>query len=550
MTPGLKDKARELAATVRLALQVGWKTGMLPHVLPRGLGVLSGTLLGQRSDPSTLYRLQAVIQPDKVALQWRHRTYTFAQMHDEIARMASGLRACGVAPGDSVLLMLKNRPEFIFAQPAMSRMGAAGVSISWRSTPHELAYAARHSRAQALLFDAEVADTVRQAASECGMPRHRMFSVSGASRGFPSYELLLSTRNDPGPAAADHAAVIVYTSGTTGRPKAAVRKFPRDVVQGTLNLLKAAPLRTDDVHLAVLPFYHSTAFAFTSFSHLVGAKVVILDEFTPEGFLSAVQGHRITQTAVVPTLLHRVCKLGDAVVRSYDTSSLRAIITAGAPLSGPLAVQVMDLLGDVLYNFYGATETGLNTVATPADLRRAPGTIGRLVPGNEIRLLDERGEPVPQGEVGELYARSGLMVSGYLGDEEATRASQRDGFFSVGDLARVDEHGCYHLVGRKRDMIISGGVNVYPAEVEAVLEAHPAVAEAAVVGVADEEWGERVRAFVVLREGPPGGQEAAQLEAFCRERLMGPKRPRDYILLESLPRNPTGKVLKNELRAR
>jgi fatty-acyl-CoA synthase len=251
---------------------------------------------------------------------------------------------------------------------------------------------------------------------------------------------------------------------------------------------------------------------------------------------------------VVPTLLHRVCRLGVDVVRSYDTRSLRAIITAGAPLSAPLACEAMDLLGDILYNFYGATETGLNTMACPADLRRSPGTIGRLVPGNEIRLLDDDGKPVAPGEVGELYARSGLMVSGYLGDEASTRAAQRDGFFSVGDLARVDARGCFHIEGRKRDMIISGGVNVYPSEVEAVIESHPSVAEAAVVGVADEEWGEKVRAFVVLKDGAEADQTIAKIDAYCRGQLMGPKLPREFVVIEALPRNPTGKVLKNELR--
>jgi fatty-acyl-CoA synthase len=441
--------------------------------------------------------------------------------------------------------MLKNRPEFIFAQPALSRRGSAGVAISWRSTPAELAYVAEHSGAQAMLFDHEIADTVLQALPSLGsIPRERMISVGGRTAGFPTYEQLLGRGTRRRDDVSDEAAVIVYTSGTTGRPKAALRKFPRDVVQGTLNVILASPLRTDDVHLAVLPFYHSAAFAFTSFSHLVGAKVVILDEFTPASFLSAVQEHKITQTAVVPTLLYRVCNLGAEAVRRYDTSSLRAIISVAAPLSGPLALQVMDLFGDILFNFYGATETGLNTMATPQDLRRSPGTIGRVIPGNEVRLLDDQGKPVAPGQVGTLYARSGLMVAGYLGDDASTRASQHDGLFSVGDLARMDDSGCYHIAGRKSDMIISGGVNVYPAEVEAVIEAHPQVAEAAVIGVTDPEWGERVRAFVVLRDGG----NVDDVDAWCRQRLMGPKLPRDYRLVDALPRNPTGKVLKTSLR--
>ena len=207
----------------------------------------------------------------------------------------------------------------------------------------------------------------------------------------------------------------------------------------------------------------------------------------------------------------------------------------------------MDALGDKIYNFYGATETGIVTLATPADLRAAPGTIGRAVPGNEIRLVDEHGRDVPEGAVGELYARSAMLVEGYHADAEATRQLMLDGYFSVGDLARRDPAGRYHIEGRKRDMIISGGVNVYPAEVEAAIEAHPAVAEVAVVGVPDREWGERVRAFVVRRAGRDVTDD--ELKAHCRARLAGPKVPRDFVFLDSLPHNPTGKILKRELRS-
>jgi fatty-acyl-CoA synthase len=206
----------------------------------------------------------------------------------------------------------------------------------------------------------------------------------------------------------------------------------------------------------------------------------------------------------------------------------------------------MERFGLVLYNFYGATETGINTLATPTELLDSPGTIGHAVPGNEIRLLDDDGREVGVGETGELFVRNALLVAGYHRDDEATRKSMRDGFFSVGDLAHVDEHGLYHIDGRKRDMIISGGVNVYPAEVEEVLTRHPAVAEAAVVGVTDEEWGERVKAFVSFRDGTTATTD--EIAAHARAHLSGPKVPREIAVLDELPKNPTGKVLKRELR--
>jgi fatty-acyl-CoA synthase len=313
-----------------------------------------------------------------------------------------------------------------------------------------------------------------------------------------------------------------------------------------MRFINETPMRVDDVHLVTCPLYHSTAFGFLSLSHVLGATAVIMDEFKPEAFLEMVERYQVTTTAMVPTMLHRVMELPEAVRRRYDTRSLRVVFSGGAPLPGPLAIEFMDAFGDILFNFYGATETGLVTLAKPEDLRAAPGTIGRAVPGNEIRLVGEDKEEVESGAVGELYVRSKMLVAGYHRDEEATEASMLRGFFSVGDLARCDRYGRYFMEGRKRDMVISGGVNVYPAEVEAVLEQHPDVAEVAVVGVPDREWGERVRAFIVTRPGAIADEGTIKL--FVRERLAGPKVPRDFVFLDALPRNPTGKVLKRELR--
>ena len=532
----------------KLATQAAIHTGLWSHIRPAGLSVLLQGLLGQRTNPSLLYRFQAVVQPDKLALLWRGQTLTFRELDEHIDGIGHGLRAHGLGRTSRSVIMLENRPEMLALQPAMSRMGAAAVNISWRSTPSELAYLVNHSGAQAMFFEHHRLDVVREAlpSFESLRPEH-IFCVGGEAKGFPTFESLLRAPPSTVDAGDDEAAVIVYTSGTTGKPKGAVRKFPHDVAEGTLQILGASPLRSDDVHLAVLPLYHSTAYAFTNFSHLIGAKVVLMDRFDPEAFLAMVQEHRVTQTAIVPTLLHRVMQLGREKIWRYDTGTLRAILMAGAPLSPQLAAEAMDVFGDVLFNYYGATETGLNTMAGPEDLRKSPGTIGRLIPGNEIRLLDDEGQPVSHGEVGELWARGPLMVEGYHEDDDATQSSLREGFFSVGDLGWIDERGCYHLAGRKHEMIISGGVNVYPAEVERVVEAHPSVAEAAVIGLPDDEWGERVCAVVVL--APEAGDDVlGSLEAHCRKQLAGPKRPRQVEVVDELPRNPTGKVLKKKLQ--
>jgi fatty-acyl-CoA synthase len=446
------------------------------------------------------------------------------------------------------MVAIKNRIEYFLLGLAISRAGAAQITVSWRSTVPELEYLARHSGAEGFFFDADIEATVREAVPKLDrIPRRNFISVGGAVNGFVSLdEFAESGARGSLEDASKEAALVMYTSGTTGKPKGAVRKFQSGTLASVLAFVGETPLGLDEVHLTVCPVYHATATGFSNFAFLLGGTVVVLADFRPDVFLDAVSRYRVTSTAMVPTMIHRVIELGSDSLARSDTSSLRAIFSGGAPLPGQLAIEAMDALGDKIYNFHGATETSLVTLATPADLRAAPGTIGRAVPGNEIRLVDDHGRDVRVGEVGELYARNMMLVDGYHADADATKRSMLDGFFSVGDLARRDHEGRYHIEGRKRDMIISGGVNVYPAEVEAAIEAHPAVAEVAVVGVPDREWGERVRAFVVRRAGRDVADE--ELKAHCRARLAGPKVPRDFVFLESLPRNPTGKILKRELK--
>ncbi|HEX3771881.1 MAG TPA: AMP-binding protein [Polyangiaceae bacterium] len=544
---GIPDRARTFA-------RVGVQSGMLFGFSLGGLAFgVSALAKGGGRNPSLIFALHGVNNPDKPALIWRDRTLTYAQLDDRMNRAAAGLQARGFKRNTSVIIMMRNRPEFLEVQAGAGRIGAAAVSVSWRSTPAELVYLAQHSGAKAIVFEADLWHTVEQAKK--GLPQiaaRDFISVDEAPPGCGRYEedFLAASgtaiKHNDGANVEEDASVVIYTSGTTGKPKGAVRKFPKDAMHASLQFIGETPMRADDVHLVTCPLYHSTAFAFLAWTALLGGTAVIMDEFKPEAFLQVVERHGVTTTAVVPTILHRVMALDPSILAKYDARTLRGIFTVGAPLPGPLGTQIMDYFGDVLFNCYGATETGLVTMAKPADLRAAPGCIGKALPGNEVRLLDDSGREVGPGEVGELYARNKLLVAGYHNDSESTKKSMRDGFFSVGDLARRDRDGRYFIEGRKRDMIISGGVNVYPAEVEGVLEANPEVAEVAVVGVEDPEWGERVRAFVVRRPGSSVDEGA--LKVWCRERLGGAKIPRDFIFMDALPRNPTGKVLKRELR--
>jgi len=547
----VKESIADAPARLRVGARVGHQTGVMWDFTAHGTVVALRAI--RAPNPSQVYRIAAANIPDRPALLWRDTKITFSELDDQIDRLAKGLQSRGIARKSSVLVMMKNRPEFIITQAAMGRIGAAGVAISWRSTASELVYLAENSGATAICFEPEQLALVEEAVRQVPRLGKNLIVVGTVAGHTPPgtvrfEELLVGGRDFSfDKKAQDDAAVVIYTSGTTGKPKGAVRKFPRDMLPAALRFIAETPMRVDDIHLVACPLYHSTAFGFLTLTHIIGGTAVLMDEFRPEAFLELVERHGVTTTAVVPTMLHRILALPAETLARYRTRSLRILFTGGAPLPGPLGLAVMDHFGDILYNFYGATETGLVTLASPADLREAPATIGRAVPGNDIQLKDDSGREVAPGAVGELWVKNKLLVEGYHHDTAATEESMRDGYFSVGDLARQDAQGRYFIEGRKRDMIISAGVNVYPAEVEGVLEAHPDVAEVAVVGKSDPEWGERVVAYVVVREGATTDAEA--LKAWARDRLAGPKRPRDYVFLDKLPRNPTGKVLKRELRS-
>jgi fatty-acyl-CoA synthase len=549
----LRDAVREAPERVRTTTRLSQQTGMLWSLTTPGLTELLRVLASGSQNPSNIYRINARNTPAKAALIWRERETTWAEMDDRIDRLASSLVRRGIGKGKSLVLMMHNRQELVELGVAAARAGAAAVTISWRSTPQELVYLATHSGARGLAIQAELLPTLEAARADLPEELLRNVFVAGgeAPAGTTSLETLLEQRADRMDAASatdDDAAVVIYTSGTTGKPKGAVRKFPKDTMQAAFRFINETPMRVDDVHLVTCPLYHSTAFGFLTLSHMIGATGVIMDAFDAEQFLRLVDRYGVTTAAVVPTMLQRILDLPEETRKKYDTRTLRAVFSGGAPLPAPVATDFMDRFGDIVFNFYGATETGLVTLAKPADLRAAPGTIGKAVPGNEIRLIGEDRRDVKDGDVGELFVKNKLLVAGYHKDEAATRDSMLDGFFSVGDLARKDRDGRYFIEGRKRDMVISGGVNVYPVEIEGVLEHHPDVAEAAVVGVPDREWGERVRAFVVRKPGST--VDEGELKVYVRERLAGPKVPRDFVLLDALPRNPTGKVLKRDLRER
>ncbi len=557
------DAIRKQVARARLVVRALKETGAVHPVRPAQLASFVRDALKLPLGPHLATVFHAAAHPDKEALieyaaDGAVRRFTWGEMDATVNRLANALAARGAGPGTRVALMLPNGAEYLIAQQALARLGATAVQIGYRLKAGEIAYILANAAPQATLVHADYLAAMTDARTQAGQ-RGALVVVGAVPAATPDRADLVEWDRalaEASPEVAWHKSsagagepdpgVIVYTSGTTGKSKGAHRSWKTTGMESVADMLVSVGVKADDRHLVVCPLYHSAAPAFVALMFALGGTVVLMNHFEPEAALAIIERERVTCTLMVPTMIVRITNLEPAQLAAHDTRSLRWVMSAAAPLSTEAARRFMARFGPILWNFYGATETGIVTLAGPDDHVARPGTIGRAVFGNEIRLLDDHGRDVADGEVGELYARNAMLISGYHNNAEATKSAQRDGFISVGDLGRRDADGFYYLESRKHDMVISGGVNIYPREIEDHLQTHPAILEAAVVGVPDPEWGESLRAFVVLR--PHQAVTAAEVIAYCRAGLADFKRPRIVTFLPELPRNPTGKVLKRELR--
>ncbi len=535
-------------------------TGVLtPAGRPRHLARFAAAAARSAPGPNLVLLYHGLTQPDKEAIveygEHGTRRVRWGELHALINRLCNALIARGVGAGSRVALMLPNGIEYLVAQAALTRLQATAVQIGYRSKAAEIAHILDNAEPAASVFHARYWAAMAEARDRRA---ERPALVVDGEREHPEamtgtvsdYERALAAASPELPPragrVADGGGVIIYTSGTTGRPKGATRSWRQTGYDSVADLVSQLGMRTDERHLVVCPLYHSAAPAFVGMILALGGTVVLMNHFEPEGALAIIEKEAVTSTLMVPTMLVRLAALPAVARKAHDTSSLRWIMSAAAPLATETARQIQDQLGPILWNFYGSTETGLVTIAGPGDHLTRPGTIGRAMHGNEIRLYAEDGRTAAVGEIGELYVRNSTMISGYHGNRQATDEASREGFFSVGDLARVDDDGYYYLESRKHDMVISGGVNIYPREIEDHLHTHPAILEAAVVGVPDAEWGESLKAFIVVRPGTAITPE--EVAAHCRAALADFKRPRQVVFVAELPRNPTGKVLKRTLR--
>ena len=503
----------------------------------------------QMPDLLTLY---ASSQPGKLAVVDDRPgadvvSWTYARLEAEANRLANALASLGVGPDEKVIWCGPNSPQVVAVVNATRKLGAVAVPLNYRLTAEEARYIVAHSDASAAYVDAEYAHLIP---APQGTLRHVLVHGGAAPPGALGEDFVAQAPAGPPSVETEGTvATMIYTSGTTGKPKGAYRKITDQTT--AVALIGFIGYTADDVYLTSGPLYHSGPLAFMGVGLTLGQTVVIQRRFDPEDWLRLVDKYQVTSTFSAPPLIRLVCALPAGVKASYDRSSMRIMLANAAPWSFALKqAYLADFPPDSLWEVYGSTELGINCVLEPKDQLRKPGSCGKAAPGVEIRLLDADGNEVTGAgpeHSGELYVASAAVFNEYYKQADSYRAAMHGDFHTVGDIAYRDEEGFYYICDRKNDMIISGGMNIYPAEIEAALEQHPGIFDVAVFGIPSEQWGEQVHATVVLAPGTSLSE--ADVIGYAREHLAAYKSPRSVAFADELPRTGSGKLLKRELRA-
>jgi long-chain acyl-CoA synthetase len=500
----------------------------------------------------------AAAEPGRTAvIEPGGRAVSYAELAARADQYGRGLQAprpqgLGLRPGDAVAGMLPNSTEALALFFAAMQTGLYVVPVNWHLTAAEVAYILADSEARAFAAHERFGGVAAEAADTAGIDPGARFAAGHVPGFTPLAALGTDTAGRPDPRTA--GAPMVYTSGTSGRPKGVRRPLTgADPDQPPLastwffGIFSLAPF-DGNVHLCCSPLYHTAVLNFATISVQLGHPVVLMDRFDAEDFLALTETHRVTHTHMVPTQFRRLLALPQATRQKYDTSSMRAAIHSAAPCPPEVKQKMLDWWGPVVTEYYAASEGGGTVITGPQWLAR-PGSVGLPWPGSEVHVLDEAGNDVPAGQPGLVYMRMGTSTFEYHKDEEKTRASRARGMFTVGDVGYLDADGYLFLCDRQSDMIISGGVNVYPAEIEAALSGHPAVDDVAVFGIPHDEWGEEIKAVVQpAPEAEPGPALTAALLAFLAGRVARFKLPRSIDYVSELPRDPNGKLYKRRLR--
>lgn len=504
----------------------------------------------------TIMRVQAINIPNKVAVKDKFRQLTFKEWNERSSRLSNALASMGVGKGDKFAILAYNCIEWMEIYAAASKGGQVAVPINFRLAGPEIEYIVNHSESKAFIVAKEFTDTIDRIRPSLNISKdcYILFGTDIIPDDWKSYEKVIAAASPEEPPVIVDGAdpwMIMYTSGTTGKPKGVVRNYEATLAEFIINIIDIG-FRHDDIGLLVMPMCHINSVFYSFVFTYIGASCYVcnLVSFDPEDVLRIIQDEKITFTSLVPT--HYIMILSHKKKDNYDVSSMRNLVCSSAPVRRDTKLAIMDYFkGAKLFEIYGSTEAGSVTMLRPEDQLKKLSSIGKEVTATDrIKILDEEGNEVPDGEIGELYARTPEIFTEYWKDPERTKKAFQGEWFSAGDMAKRDPDGFYYLVDRKANMIITGGENVFPSEVENVVGGHPAVKDVAAIGVPHEKWGEAVKAVVILHEGAKVSEE--ELISYCRDKIAGYKIPKsiDFIQDEEMPRTATGKILHRILRER
>ena len=529
----VKTKAQTLATLTRAGII---RPSRPDRVLQTGVA-----LVRWGPTPAAAYTINAARYPDDVGIVDEAGTLTFLEIHRRTNALAHAFADAGIGAGDGVAIMCRNHRGFVEAVVACSKLGANALFLNTAFSKPQLTDVLEREDPAALVYDQEFAELLADA--DVDLKRYIAWHEPDedsddtrieelASRGDTSD---LKPPKEPGKA-------TILTSGTTGTPKGANRSQPKSM-DPIAALLDRIPLKARETTMIAAPLFHSWGYAHWSLGISLASTIVLKRKFDPEATLSLTAQHQATALVVVPVMLQRILELDDETLARYDLSAVKAVPASGSALPGSQSDRWMDLFGDNLFNLYGSTEVAWATIATPEDLRTAPGTAGKPPRGTIVKLFDDDGKEVQQGETGRIFVGNEMQFEGYTG---GGNKDVIEGLMSSGDVGHFDEGGRLFVDGRDDDMIVSGGENVFPQEVEDLLSGHEKIGEAAVFGVDDEEFGQRLKAVVVTKDG--ADLSADEVKEYVKSNLAGYKVPRDVEFIDELPRNATGKVLKRELK--
>jgi len=487
--------------------------------------------------------LNARRAPDRLAIIDDEGSITNSELNDAVNAVANGLLAMGVRGGDGVGVLARNHRWFSIANYACARVGARTIMLNTEFSGPQIRDVSEREGAKLIIYDDEYAEVVTLA--EPALGKLRAFVPADEPSGSTDEtlaELIARSSTDPAPKAAKRSAIIILTSGTTGTPKGATRHAPPTLAP-VGGILSSVPFKAGEVTALPSPMFHAIGYLHAAIAATLGSTLVLHRRFKAASVLEDIATYRATAVVVVPVMLSRMLDALETMDPKPDLSSLRIVFVSGSQLGAELATRAMKDLGPVVYNLYGSTEVAFATIARPQDLKKNPATVGPVVRGAKVRILDDHGKDLPQGQVGRIFVGTPMPFEGYTG---GGNKQVIDGLLSSGDVGYFDSDGLLYVSGRDDEMIVSGGENVFPAEVEDLISGHPDVVEATAIGVDDKDFGARLRAFVVPREGVDLTEDT--IKEYVREHLARYKVPREVVFLAELPRNPTGKILKRELR--